>query len=225
MTSMVQSLNPYTPNHKLKVAKVLRFIKTMQADLLITRDSTRTLFRANMTKESKKKKKTSGSIPAYGRVLTPAEVTRRQEDEVKKAELMQQKKDQAEARKIAIATKRVDAEAVRQIKRTERAEKARIQEEMKAVKIAEKADRKRKREEEKVQKDLERASRPKRIYRKKLREPSNQGNSSAILVEQPLEIENTQARSPTPSMGGYVYPTGEFFVDFSNGTTANSAHR
>ena len=178
---MVKSLNPYSPNHKSKMAKVLRAIKTMQADLLITRDSTRNLFKANMNRESRKKKKSGNSyIPAFERVLTEAEATRHREDEAAKAESTKQKKELSEARKVASLSKRLDAETLRQNKRVARAEKARVKEEMKAAKTAERLDRKRKREEEKSQKDMERASRPKRVYRKRLREPPNQEISQPI---------------------------------------------
>lgn len=103
---------------------------------------------------------------------------------------------------------------MRRNKQAEWAEKARLRDEMKAVKAAEVIGRKRKREEAKSQKELERSSRPKRVYRKRLREPTNQEDAQAVLVDPTLEIENSTARSPTPSMGGYVYPTGEFNVDY-----------
>lgn len=100
MTSIVKSLNQYSPNHKSKLKKVLRAINTMQGDLLIIRDSTRNLFRANMNRKTGKKKKSKGGyIPAYGRVLTEAEATRHRENEVKKADMIKQKKELAEAKK------------------------------------------------------------------------------------------------------------------------------
>ena len=220
MTSMVKSLNSYTPNHKTKVNKVLKGFKTLHADLLITRDSTKNLFRANMSRETRKKKNT-GYIPAYGRVLTEAEATRHREDEIKKQEIIKQKKELFEAKKLAVATKRLDAVAMRQVKQAQRAEKARIRDENKAIKTIEMIDRKRKREEAKMQKEVDRLSRPKRVYRKKLHQSSNQEDTPPVLVDPALQVEDSKARSPTPSMGGYVYPKSEFNVDFIDYFKAN----
>lgn len=83
-------------------------------------------------------------------------------------------------------------------------------------------DRKRKRAELKAQKELEDAVKPKRKYRKKGKESlsldlnfspaplpsitspaSNPRSMSPVGNEIGQEFE---ARSPTPSMGGYVYP-------------------
>lgn len=207
MTAILKTLNPYSPRHKTKLNKVTKAINTLHADLLITRDSTRNLFRANMEREVRKKKKsTGGYIPAFGRVLTEAEATRHREDEAKKVELATQKKEAAEARKLAVATRRADDEMRRRAKRAEKEEKRRLRDEAKAMKAAEVVDRKRKREEVRHQKELDRINRPKRQYRRRLAESSNQETTQPFPVDPALEMQSTEARSPTPALGGYEYP-------------------
>lgn len=180
-------------------------MSALHADLLIARDSTRSLFRANMERENRKKR-SKGYVPAFGRVLTEAEATRHREEEAKKMEIASQKKEATEARKLAVAAKKLDEDTRRRVRESERAEKRRIKAEEKAIKAAGVIDRKRKREEVKMQRELERLQRPKRVYRKKLRQPSVQENFSSIPVDPALQPEGIRARSLTPGMGGYVYP-------------------
>lgn len=75
-----------------------------------------------------------------------------------------------------------------------------------------------------MQKDIERASRPKRVYRKRLWAPSDQEDTKPILVDPAFESEDSKARTPSPSMGGFLYPTGECSLIFPIGITANNAH-
>lgn len=168
-----------------------------------------------MTKESKKTKKSNvGYISAFGRILTETEAIRHRENETKKTEAIKQKKEKVEARKLVIATKKLDAETMRQKKRDERAKKARIKEKTKTMKAAEVIGRKRKRKKMKLVKKMKRTFQPKRVYRKKLRTSLDQKNTQKILMNPTLKIEGNKARNPTLSMKKYVYPTDEFNVDF-----------
>lgn len=206
MTAMLRTLNPYSPRHKFKLAKMTKAMNIIQADLLITRDSTRSLFRANMNRETRKKKATNGYIPAFGRVLTEAEATRHRESEAKKAEEATQKKEATEARKRAVAARKADEEVRKRVRLAEREEKRRLKDHEKAVKTAEINSRKRKRQEIKMQKEMEQANRPKRQYRRRLPQSSHEEDPNAIPVDPALEMESARARDSTPALGGYQYP-------------------
>ena len=95
---------------------------------------------------------------------------------------------------------------------------------MKANKAAEVIGRKRKREETKREKELERLIWPKRIYRKRLRQPSVAEDTPAVLVDPALQVENSRARSPTPSMGDYVSSKVSQTLKFGLRLSLNSAH-
>jgi hypothetical protein len=68
----------------------------MSADLILARDATKTLFKANMAREARKKTKenTSGGAfrTPFGRVLTENEAIRLREDEIRKAKKSCRKK-------------------------------------------------------------------------------------------------------------------------------------
>jgi hypothetical protein len=124
--------------------------------------------------------------------LTEAVARQHREDEAKKMEDAMQKKEASEAKKMATPKKANSLEEV--------------------------AIRKRKREEAKIAKELEKASKPKRAYRRRLLAPSISEQESSISVGTStisevlnLPMEETQARSPAPSWGGYVYGLMEFW--------------
>ena len=143
ITAVLKTLNPYSLNHQTKLNKVIKAMNTMQADLLITRDSTRSLFRANINRGTRKKKRSSagGYIPAFGRVLTEAEAIRHREDEARKLEIAPQK-EAAEAKKLAVAARKADEEVRRRARRAEREEKRRVRDHEKAIKATEVNSRK-----------------------------------------------------------------------------------
>lgn len=197
MTSL-GNLNPYSSTYKIDLRRIKSTINLLFSDIDLSRDSTRRLFKANVARQSRKdKKQKDGATLAYdgtafGRVLTEEDAKRYKEEEEKKAEQVRLDKELREDRKIANATKRL-------------------------VKEWEVEERKKKRAELKALKELQNAQKPKRIYRKKPRRsplpPSptpNSGFLESVQTFGPFRPEDRgvecEVRSPTPSMGGYVYP-------------------
>ena len=112
----------------------------------------------------------------------------------------------------------------RQIKQTEKVKKRR----MKKKNESDQNDRndwsKKKREKTKKKKNLKRLIRSKRVYRKRLRQSSIAEDTSPILMNSTLQIENGGVRNPTPLMGGYVYPQMNQTLNFGLRLSLNSAH-
>jgi adenine-specific DNA methylase len=189
LKNLLESLNPYTPTHQIKLGHVKKTFDLLTADLVLARDATKSLVKANMARKARKKTKETGKTyrTPFGRVLTENEAIRLREDEVKKNEDVMQKKMAAKAKKSAAAEK-------------------------KRIHTEEVAMRKRKREEVKIAKELKKASKPKRSYRRRLQNPPvpvfpalQMGETAPETEESTLQIEENEAGSPAPSMGGYIY--------------------
>jgi hypothetical protein len=201
MDAMLAFLNSWTPRHKAKLNRVTKVMKLINADLLIARDSNTKLFKANLAKESRKKKAKDETMRggynsnAFGRLLTEAEAKRRREEEGKKAEEISQKKEMTETKKLAAAVKKEADEVVKiEVKKVK--EVARVEKKQAGEK--EKADKKRKRQEVKLLKDLEKVDKPKKFKRRKLQSPS-------IPVDSTLQTKELEANIPSPNMKGYSY--------------------
>ncbi len=150
LKNLLKSLNSYTLNHQNKLSRVHKSIDLMNADLILTRDSTKVFFKANMTREIRKRTK-ENLIEEYRisfeRVLIENEATRLREDEIRKNEDVMQKKIAAKMKKSVAAKK-------------------------KRIHATEMIMRKRKREEEKIIKKLKKTSKSKRIYRRRFQNSS-----------------------------------------------------
>ena len=149
MTSIVKSLNFYSFNHKFKLNKIFKIMNTLQIDFLIIQKSTKNLFKINMIKKIKKKK-SKNYISAFNRVLTKTTTKRHRKNEIKKIDLIKQKKKFFEIKKFVVVVKKSDAKAIRDHKRIVRIEKKRLNEKMKIIKQIEVIDRKKKREKMKI---------------------------------------------------------------------------
>ena len=91
MISIVKSLNFYSFNYKFKLNKIFKIMNTLQIDFLIIQKSTKNLFKINMIKKIKKKK-SKNYISAFNRVLTKTATKRHRKNEIKKIDLIKQKK-------------------------------------------------------------------------------------------------------------------------------------
>jgi hypothetical protein len=158
----------------------------MNADLILTRDSAKVLFKVNMIKKIRKRTK-ENLIERYRisfeRVLIENEITRLREDEIKKNENVMQKKIAAKMKKsIASEKKRIHAKEM--------------------------IMRKRKREKEKIIKELKKTSKSKRIYRRRFQNSSisvfSKENASET-DQSTLQIEKSEVDSFASSMRDYTY--------------------
>ncbi len=146
LKNLLKSLNLYTFNHQIKLSRVKKTIDLMSVDLILARVVIKVLFKANMTKETRKKTKES-IVEAYKisfkRVLIENEAIRLREDEIKKNEDVMLKKMIAKTKKsVAAKKKRIHTKKI--------------------------AMRKRKREEDKAVKEIKKILKSKRIYRRRL---------------------------------------------------------
>jgi hypothetical protein len=109
LKNLLKSLNLYTLNHQIKLNRIKKTIDLMIADLILTRDATKMLFKTNMTKETRKKTKESiieAFRISFERVLIENEVIRLREDEIRKNENVMQKKMTAKTKKSVVADKK-----------------------------------------------------------------------------------------------------------------------
>ena len=120
---------------RLKKASSIAF-----ADRHLLRDSTTSLFKANIAKEERKKtrKRNDARNSAFGRVLTQAMVEKQRLEEEQKALEIQTKKEAIEARKANAVVKRKEADDAR----AARMEKKRMADDAKAELQAEKIKKK-----------------------------------------------------------------------------------
>jgi hypothetical protein len=191
LKNLLQSLNFYTLNHQIKLNRVQKTIDLMNVDLILARDATKTLFKANMTKETRKKTKENINERAFRisfeRVLIENEAIRLREDEIRKSEEIMQKK-------IAAKTKKSIA-----------AEKNRIH-------AKEMIMKKRKREKNKIIKKIKKTFKSKRFYRRRFQNSSvsmfstSQMKKIALEIEKSsLQVEKSEVDSSVSSMRDYVY--------------------
>jgi hypothetical protein len=57
LKNLLKNLNFYTFNHQIKLSRIKKTIDLMSVDLILIRDVMKVLFKANMTKEARKKTK------------------------------------------------------------------------------------------------------------------------------------------------------------------------
>jgi uncharacterized transporter YbjL len=190
LKNLLKSLNLYTLNHQIKLSRVKKTIDLMNADLILIRDAIKVLFKANMTREARKKTKESIAKTyriSFERVLTENEAIRLREDEIKKNEKIMLKKMTAKTKKsIAAEKKRIHTKEI--------------------------VMRKRKREEDKAVKELEKILKSKRIYRRRLQNSfvsvfsSLQMRKIASEFERSiLQTEESEVGSSASSMRDYMY--------------------
>jgi hypothetical protein len=113
LKNLLQSLNFYTLNHRIKLSRVKKTIDLLSADLILARNATKMLFKANITKKTRKKIKANiieTFRTSFERVLIENEVIRLREEEIKKSEDVMLKKMTAKIKKsVAAEKKRVHA--------------------------------------------------------------------------------------------------------------------
>ncbi len=188
--TFVEFLNKYISIYKLKLSRIKKTMNTMIVNTILAQNSTKLLFRANMTKKTRKKKAkadTKNYRFAFERVLIETVIRQHRKNEIKKMTEALQKKKTSEIKKM-------------------------ISIEKKRVHMKEMTSWKRKREEARIVKELEKALKLKRAYRRRLshssiseQESSISVQTSAILKNSILPIEKIEARSSTPSWESYVY--------------------
>jgi hypothetical protein len=186
----LKNLNFYTFNHQIKLSRVKKTIDLMSVDLILARDVIKMLFKANMTKKTRKKMKESIAKTyrtSFERVLIENEAIRLREDEIKKNEDVMLKKMTAKTKKSIVAEK-------------------------KRIHTKEVAMRKRKREENKAIKELKKILKSKRIYRRRLQNSfvsvfsSLQMKKIASEFEKSiLQTEKSEIDSSASSMRNYMY--------------------
>jgi hypothetical protein len=114
LKNFLKNLNFYTLNHQIKLNRIKETIDLMTADLTLTRDAIKMLFKTNMTKRIRKKTKKNIAKAyriSFDRVLIENEVIRLREDEIRKNEKIMQKKMIAKTKKsIAAEKKRIHIE-------------------------------------------------------------------------------------------------------------------
>ncbi len=183
--ALVEFLNSYIFIYKLKLSRIKKTVNTMIANTILTQNSIKLLFRANMTRKTRKKKAKEDDRAryrfAYERVLIETVTRQHREDEMKKVEEVRQKKKTFETKKMITIEK-------------------------KRVHMKEMIMRKKKREKAKIAKELKKTSKSKRAYRKRLlassiseQESSISVKTSAISKNSYLSTKKTQARSSTSS--------------------------
>jgi hypothetical protein len=190
LKNLLKSLNLYTFNHQIKLSRVKKTIDLMNVDLILARDVIKVLFKANMTRKTRKKTK-ENIVEAYRisfeRVLIENEAIRLREDEIKKSEDVMLKKMIAKTKKsIAAKKKRIHTKEV--------------------------AMRKRKRKKDKAIKELKKILKSKRVYRRRLQNSfvsmfsSLQMKKNAFEFEKSiLQTEKNEVDSSASSMRDYVY--------------------
>jgi hypothetical protein len=109
LKNLLNSLNLYTLNHRIKLSRVKKTFDLMTADLILARDASKLLFKANMIRKTKKKIKKNirkeKFRTSFDRVLIENEVIRLRKDEIKKNDEVMQKKMIAKMKKSVVARK------------------------------------------------------------------------------------------------------------------------
>jgi hypothetical protein len=158
----------------------------LNADLILARDATKTLFKANMTKETRKKTKENIAREyriSFERVLIENETIRLREDEIRKNDDVMQKKMTAKIKKSVAAKK-------------------------KRIHTEEMIMRKKKREKIKIIKELKKTSKSKRLYRRRLQNFSVSVFSKEIAFEieqSTLQMKKSEVDNSASLMRDYTY--------------------
>jgi hypothetical protein len=184
-------LNLYTLNHRIKLNRVKKTLDLMTADLILARDATKLLFKANMIRKTRKKIKKNIKEErfrtSFDRVLIENEAIRLRENEIKKNDEAMQKKMIAEMKKSVAAEK-------------------------KRVHSKEMIMRKRKRKKIKLIKEMKKTSKSKKSYRRRLQNSfismfsTSQMKKTALEIEKStLQIKKSEVDSSASSMRNYTY--------------------
>ncbi len=155
----------------------------MIINIVLTQNSIKLLFKANMIKETRKKKAKEDDRReykfAYERVLIETVIKKHKKNEIKKMKEIIQKKKTFETKKM-------------------------ISIEKKRIHMKEMTSRKRKREEARIIKKFEKVSKLKRAYRRKFSHSSIAKQKSSISVQTSIILKNStlsmkkiEARSST----------------------------
>jgi predicted glutamine amidotransferase len=191
LKNLLKSLNLYTLTHQIKLNRVKKSFDLLNADLILARDATKVLFKANMTKETRKKTKKNINARTYRtsfeRVLIENEAIRLRKKKIKKNDETMQKKMTAKTKKsVAAEKKRIHAKEVTM--------------------------RKKKRKEDKIVKELKKTSKSKRFYRRRLQYSfvsvfsTLQMRETALEIEQSiLLIEKSEVDNSASFMRDYTY--------------------
>ena len=164
---MLNSLEMFIfKSYQDRLRRLKRTIAIVFADQTLLQDSTQSLFKANLAKEERKKKRkeageraTYGS--AFGRVLIEAQAEAYRIEEEEKAEVIRLRKEAVETRKMNAAEKKKEAERKKdeRIKRlTAQAEKKEKEDELKAERKRERVAKAMQKKEEKRLKMLNQGS-------------------------------------------------------------------
>ncbi len=127
--ALLESLNPYTLTYKLKLSRVKKSMNLMIANTILVQDSTKLLFKVNLTREARKKKAKDDLRegmryrPAFDRVLIETKAKKHRDEEIKNLKDAIQKKKASEAKKTVAIIKKEEIEVIRQIKRKMMTEK------------------------------------------------------------------------------------------------------
>ncbi len=191
LKNLLNSLNLYTLNHRIKLSRVKKTLDLMTADLILARDATKLLFKANMIRKTRKKIKKNirkeKFRTSFDRVLIENEAIRLWEDEIKKNDEAMQKKMIAEMKKSIAAEK-------------------------KRIYSKEMIMRKRKRKKVKLVKEMKKTSKSKRSYRRRFQNSfisvfsTSQMKKTALEIEKSiLQIEKSEVNNSASSMKDYTY--------------------
>ncbi len=191
LKNLLNNLNFYTFNHRIKLSRVKKTLDLMITDLILARDATKLLFKANMIRKTRKKIKKNireeKFRTSFDRVLIENEVIRLREDEIKKNDEVMQKKMIAEMKKSIAAEK-------------------------KRVHSKEMIMKKRKRKKVKLIKEMKKISKSKKSYRRRLQNSfismfsTSQMKKTALEIEKSiLQIKKSEIDNSASSMRDYTY--------------------
>ncbi len=191
LKNLLNSLNFYTFNHRIKLNRVKKTFNLMIVDLILTRDTTKLLFKINMIRKTRKKIKKNFKKEkfrlSFDRVLIENEVIRFRKDEIKKNDEAMQKEMIAEMKKsIAAKKKRIHSKKM--------------------------IIRKRKRKKIKLIKKMKKTSKSKKSYCRRLQNSfismfsTSQMKKTAFEIEKSiLQIKKSEVDNSASSMRNYTY--------------------
>ena len=165
---MLNSLEIFIPkSHQDRLQRLKRATAIAFADRTLLQDSTQSLFKANLAKEKRKKKRNEAGKratydSAFGRFLTEAQAEAYRIKEKDKAEITRLRKEAVETRKMNAAEKKKEAER----KKDERIKR-----------LAAQAEKKKKEDELKTERKRERMTKAMQKEKEKMLKMSNQGPS------------------------------------------------
>lgn len=112
LLTFIDDLNLYSTNYKSDLRRVKQTVNFLYSDVNLSRESTRTLFKANIARNTKKNKKkeevrSTYDGKAFGRVLTEKDAKRYKEEEERKLEQLRLEKEVRDDKRIANDTKKL----------------------------------------------------------------------------------------------------------------------